>query len=243
MGILSGAGAAFAAFIAGLVPVLVWLAFWLFEDSKKPEPKSALLAAFFAGMLGVLVVLPFQAFAARYLPIGFWLLLSWAATEEITKFLIAWIVVLRRPSADEPIDMPIYLITTALGFSALENALFLFSPILSGHFLQGVATGDLRFIGATLIHVLGSSVIGGALAFAFYREQNAKILYGSIGVILALLLHTIFNSLILFSGGGAALTVFLGVWMGIVFLLLALERVKRIERPAWWQKAFLRRNS
>ena len=51
------------AFLAGLIPALFWLWFWLREDNCTPEPKSLIASAFIAGMLIVAVVLPLQKFA------------------------------------------------------------------------------------------------------------------------------------------------------------------------------------
>ncbi|MDE2020442.1 MAG: PrsW family intramembrane metalloprotease [Patescibacteria group bacterium] len=242
MNLLFDAASAVLAFLASLAMILVWLTFWLFEDGKHPEPRRFLLLAFVAGMLSVFPVLLFEAVAASFVPMSFFLLIVWAFIEEGAKFTVAWFAVLRRPVCDEPIDIPVYLITTALGFSAVENAFFLFKPIANGVLLQTVATGDLRFIGATLIHVLATSVTGAALALVFYQERARKIVYGALGLILAIFLHAVFNFLIILKGAGGLLTVFMLVWVGIVFLLLALERVKEVERPEWWQKVFMKRN-
>jgi RsiW-degrading membrane proteinase PrsW (M82 family) len=235
--------AAIIAFLAGFLPAMIWLAFWLYEDKKRPEPRYVIILAFVTGMIAVAPVLPLQGFALQNIPMGFGLLLVWAAIEEIMKLILAYATVLRRHVLDEPIDYPVYMITVALGFSALENSLFLFAPLRDGEIFQSIVTGDLRFIGATLIHVLASAVIGGAFAFAFYREGAQKIWYGIVGVILAIALHAYFNVLIIQTGAGRLLTVFLGIWVGIIFLLLALERVKGIHRPAWWEKAFISRST
>jgi len=215
--------------------------FWLLEDLKRPEPRTLILRAFIAGMICVLLVLPIQKFAAEHYTIGFTLLGIWAAAEELLKFLIAGVAVLYHRAVDEPIDIPIYMITVALGFAALENTLFLITPLANGQFEHGLITGNLRFLGATLIHVLSTAVIAGALAFAFYKSRVKKILYGTAGVILAILLHALFNFSIINTRADLLLTIFAGVWVGIVFLLLALERVKSISRPAWWEKVFLKR--
>ena len=158
--------AALYAFLFGFVPILIWLTFWLFEDSRHPEPRALLARAFLAGMVVVALVIPLQKLTAEYMAFGFPLILSWAAIEELLKFLVVWLVVLRHKAVDEPLDLPIYLITAALGFAALENTLFLITPFASGQFEQSLITGNLRFIGATLIHVLSSATIGAALAFA-----------------------------------------------------------------------------
>ena len=154
------------------------------------------------------------------------------------KLAVAGVIVLRHRAVDEPIDFPIYLITVALGFAALENTLFVLTPLGNGELLGSFITGNLRFLGATLIHVLSSAVIGGALGFAFFKGNFTKLWYGLWGVILATLLHTIFNFTIINTQADYLLTVFTGVWVGIVFLLLLLERVKLLKRPAWWEKMF-----
>ncbi len=236
-------GSALIAFAAGFIPAFIWLVFWLFEDRRRPEPRRLVIRTFFAGMLSVVIVLPLEKAAVDSgLPVGLPLFLAWAAIEELVKLAIALLFVLRSAAVDEPIDIPIYLISIALGFAALENTLFLLTPINDGKLLESIITGNLRFIGASLIHVLSSAVIGGALAFAFYREFSYKLWFGLIGVILAVSLHAVFNLLIITSGASQILTVFLGVWVGIIFLLLAFERVKALRRPQWWEKIFVSKN-
>ena len=230
------------AFAAGFIPALIWLVFWLFEDRRRPEPRRLVIRTFLVGMVAVPIVLPLEKLAVDSgISTGFFLFLVWASIEELTKFALALLFVLRSKAVDEPIDLPIYLISIALGFAALENTLFLLTPINDGKLLESIVTGNLRFIGASLIHVLSSAVIGGMLAFAFYRERAEKLWYGTIGVILAITLHTIFNFLIISTGASNVLTIFLGVWVGIIFLLLALERVKALKQPRWWEKMFTTR--
>lgn len=236
------ASAALIALAAGFVPALIWMLFWLYEDKRRPEPRHMVIRTFLLGMLCVIVVLPLEKMAVDAgIPVSFFLFLIWAGIEELVKFGLALLFVLRNSAVDEPIDIPIYMISIALGFAALENTLFLLTPITDGKLLESIVTGNLRFVGASLIHVLSSAVIGGALAFAFYRDFWDKVWYGLVGVILAISLHAVFNFLIITTGAGNILTVFLGVWVGIIFLLLTLERVKALRRPAWWQKTFMKR--
>ena len=77
--------ALFIAFLGGVLPILLWLFFWLMEDSKAPEPKGYIFFCFLAGMVVVLpVALPLERFAAGYFA-GPMLLFSWAVIEEIAK--------------------------------------------------------------------------------------------------------------------------------------------------------------
>lgn len=215
------------AFLGGVVPAFVWLFFWLLEDRCQPEPKRYIFFAFVAGMLGVLIALPAERYVAGYFSSGFALFLSWATIEELLKFGAAYFVALRFAVYDEPIDAVIYLVTAALGFSALENALFLWTPLQQGDILRGLVTEDLRFMGATLLHTLASVTIGISLAFSYYMPAATRRVSAFVGVILAITLHTLFNFFILQEGSTATFWIFLCIWVGIVAALLMTERIKQ----------------
>jgi RsiW-degrading membrane proteinase PrsW (M82 family) len=222
------------AFLCGLLPALLWLAFWLLEDKRNPEPKRYIFFTFIAGMAVVIpIVLPLERFvqaqaaAVNYAAEGFLVLFFWAAIEETFKFAAAYIAALHWRVFDEPLDGVIYMVTAALGFAALENMLFLVSPIQDGQILQTIVTGDLRFVGATLLHVLSSATIGIALAYSFGKSPKTRLAAALLGVVLATALHTTFNFFILSKGSGATFFIFLMLWLGIVALLLFVERIKR----------------
>jgi len=121
------------------------------------------------------------------------------------------------------------MITAAIGFAAAENALYLFTPLSADNFLGGLAVGNLRFMGSSLLHIVSSAAIGIALGFAFYKSRRMKILFGFTGFLVAVVLHSLFNLLILHSDGTTAFSVFYGVWVVILALLLFFEKLKKIE--------------
>jgi RsiW-degrading membrane proteinase PrsW (M82 family) len=225
------------AFLGGVLPSLLWLAFWLFEDRCEPEPKRYIFFTFVVGMVSVYPVLLCEQLAVSYISPGVLLgaaaspllLLTWAGTEEVFKFMAAYLTSLRSWVFDEPIDAVIYMVTAALGFSAVENALFLFGALPQG-VIHGVLTEDLRFVGATLLHTLSSATIGVALALSFYKSTSMRWLYTLCGLILATALHTLFNFFILGSSGAATFFIFLCIWFGIIAVLLLVERVKSPSR-------------
>lgn len=220
------------ALVGGIVPALLWLFFWLHEDSKRPEPKGRLAETFLIGMLAVLLVLPLQKLVARHFPgLGLTPFLLWALIEEVFKFGAAYFTALRTRDDDEPIDSLVYMITAALGFVALENALFIWNPLQSQDIAVALSTGGLRFIGASLLHIVASSTVGVALALAFYKSQRKKIAYGVIGIALATAIHTTFNLFILAQSGSDTLRTFAIVWLAVAMLLLFFEKVKAIARP------------
>lgn len=220
------------AIAGGIFPALAWLWFWLKEDSRHPEPRRLIALAFIAGMLTVVIVIPIQKAVAGYLATQTAIFTAWSIIEEFCKYAIAWVAVLHRRENDEPVDAVIYMVAVALGFAGLENALFLLSPLAGDTVMQTVMTGNLRFIGATLLHVFSSAIVGIALAYSFYKPTLVREWYAALGVILASLLHASFNFLILNTADEHLLRTFAGVWMGVIAVLFALEFVKRI-RPRW----------
>ncbi|OGZ28841.1 MAG: hypothetical protein A2931_03260 [Candidatus Niyogibacteria bacterium RIFCSPLOWO2_01_FULL_45_48] len=230
---LAGVSAA----IGGLITALIWLWFWLREDPH-PEPRRALFLAFGAGAVSVFAAL-FLEEASFYLGIdlGLWsrnklsflLFVAWAAIEESLKYFSAYWAALRKDVFDEPVDAPIYLITAALGFAALENVLMLFG-LFQGEIASGIAATHLRFVGATLLHVLASSVVGLSIAFDFFHKHHRwRNALG--GLVLATLLHAVFNFFIMKGGAEGMIYVFSVVWLGIIILILSFEKVKREKPP------------
>lgn len=217
------------ALIGGILPTLLWLWFWLREDRRRPEPRGMIIRTFLMGMLVVPLVLPFEKAAAAYFGDGTFTLVIWAAIEEIFKYAAALVAALRTRFMDEPVDGIIYLITAALGFAALENVLFLSGPFGDGELVAGIVTGNLRFIGATLLHTVSSSAIGAGIALSFYKHRAVKIEYVLTGMICAIALHALFNFLILQKSEDNFFLVFGMVWAFVVSLIVLFERVKRIH--------------
>lgn len=217
------------AILGGFVPALFWLWFWLREDRAHPEPKRLIISSFIAGVLIVPLVLPLQRFAMDRFE-GPSIAFVWVLIEETVKYSAALIVVLWNKAVDEPIDCIIYMITIALGFSALENALFIFTPLQDGAYMESFLTGNFRFLGATLLHVLASGTVGAAMALSFYKGTALRITFATLGLFLAIVLHGSFNFFIMNSSGETILNMFLLVWVGIIALFLVFERAKLIER-------------
>ena len=217
------------AFVAGLIPAIFWVWFWLREDSIKPEPYFLIAITFIAGMAVVPIALPLQRFALELYPDSN-VMFTWVVIEELLKYAVALAIVFWNREVDEPIDMVIYLIVIALGFAALENALFVFNPLMIGDFINSALTGGFRFLGATLLHVLASGTIGMFLAFTYYKPKWVQMFAGTVGLFVAIVLHALFNFFIMGASGTTILGVFLFVWIGIIILFLLFERVKMLER-------------
>lgn len=218
------------ALLFGFVPPLLWLYFWLREDVLHPEPRRVIALTFFTGMCMVIMVIPLQKMVQSLQVTDYMQYAAWAYIEEIAKFFAAYLVVLTKKVVDEPIDPLIYMITVALGFSALENVFFLLNPASGSVTAQVIMTGSMRFMGANLLHTVCSSVVGVALGLSFYRHGFPRRTYALAGVILAGALHTLFNIFILGTSGAGIFGIFVYVWVAVIAILLAFEYIKRSVR-------------
>ncbi len=220
------------AILGGFIPALFWLWFWLREDKKRPEPRGMLVWTFVGGMLAVPAAMALEYAAAIYIPLGgFSIILIWAFIEEILKYLAARKTGFARASFDEPIDALIYMITAALGFASVENTLFIVKPLIDGNLIGGIDIGGMRFIGATLLHTASSAIVGASIAFSFWRGAWSK---GAVlrGIIIAGILHFLFNYFIITSGGGGILNVLIPLWILIIIIIFIFEKIKRVKQQS-----------
>ncbi|MBP6860407.1 MAG: PrsW family intramembrane metalloprotease [Candidatus Pacebacteria bacterium] len=211
------------AFAIGFLPALIWLFLLLQEDAPHPEPKRIIALAFLAGALSVLVALPLEQMAQARLTMMTSVIFAWAVIEEVVKYAAAAALILWRKWVDEPIDYVIYLIVIGLGFAAFENVLFVLSPFTGGEIMAGFLTGNLRFIGSTLLHVFASALIGFALAFSYKKPWSFRVIATALGLVLASSLHALFNLLIISKDGNETVAAFFFVWTGVVVVLALME--------------------
>lgn len=230
-----------------LVPGLAWLFFYLQEDPH-PEPKSLLAAVFVSGgafaflALTGQVLLEFSGWAtdpvagSRTLPSFYentyfilphamvlFSIFAFALIEESFKFVAVWLNVHGKPDFDEPIDAMIYMVAGALGFATVENIGAIAPDPGQPTLLAAVyETLSLRFVGATLLHALCSGIVGYFWAIAI-RDFGAKR-FVVLGVVVATVLHTFFNYLII-SYGSLVYTLVFVLVIGL-FVLHDFEKLK-----------------
>jgi RsiW-degrading membrane proteinase PrsW (M82 family) len=215
----------------GFIPALVWLFFWLREDHLRPEPLLRITGTFLAGAFAVLLVLPLQKFVDHIVPsMSLTEFGLWAIIEESFKFGAAYFIAIRSLDNDEPLDPLMYMIVAALGFVALENTLFIINPLLQQDIAGSILTGNLRFIGASLLHIVSSSTIGVALALTFYKGHAARFWWTTWAFIVSIFIHTAFNLFIINGNDFGTLMTFATVWAGITILMLIFEKVKTLRR-------------
>lgn len=219
----------FYATLVGIIPSIVWLLFWLHEDIDHPEPKRLIFIAFLGGCIAVIFALFPERYLSTIIHHSGWCYVGWALVEEIMKFLVFLVLILHSRHYDEPIDAMIYMITISLGFAALENILFIIDPFAVGNFTKGIITENMRFIGANLVHVVCSAIIGFSLGYSFYFKKIYKVICATIGIILAIALHSLFNLSIINGGAMGIINTFVWIWVAVIILLLLFEEIKAVK--------------
>ncbi|MDP2855920.1 MAG: PrsW family glutamic-type intramembrane protease [bacterium] len=214
----------FFIFLLAVIPSVAWLLYFLKKDSR-PEPKRYLLLTFLLG--GLVTIIGSQAENVWFRPfvqnnpnrqLGAMLFLFfYPFLEEILKFLAARISIIKnRYFCDETNDPMIYMITAALGFAAAENLKVYFSTIFgSGAILtwQGIfniqfsntalvnlmATAAIRFLATVFLHAISAAVIGYFWSFArtCKKKFSALLVAFPAGILLATVLHSLYNYLIM----------------------------------------------
>lgn len=237
------------------LPPLIWLLFYLHED-RHPEPKHVLFATFLGGIFAALAAVfvevalfaqPIPSFLGAWdFPGGFfyyvapWLVAPFSLTffigisfvEEYLKYLAVRFIALDQSVFDEPVDAMIYMVAAGLGFAAIENVMFLV-PVFEQNFYGGIGLTASRFLGANLLHSLSSAIVGYAIArHAFSPHRRHAV---AIGIVIATILHTMFNRLIIekneVSNDPLLFVTFLLVLAGVA-VLVEFERLRRrIDHP------------
>lgn len=208
--------------LLGFFPGIIWLAFFLQEDARRPEPKRLIISTFMLGGIATFVVLPIQIITKRFLlaggvgdinPTHLFLL---AFIEEALKLLVVYLWIRRRKEFDEPIDAMVYMIIAALGFATVEN---IATAIRAANGIEVLA---LRFIGATLLHSLSSGIVGYYWARGIIACKEYTYLTG--GLVAATIFHTIFNYYMIVWGPGIKITAVL-----VVIALIVLRDFEHLK--------------
>ncbi|MBZ9578314.1 PrsW family intramembrane metalloprotease [Patescibacteria group bacterium] len=221
-------------FIFGLAPSIIWLLFFLRKDVH-PEPKGMVLKIFF---YGVLITLPaifiergiFERFTELKLSPILYIFFGIALVEEILKYLVVREKVVSDPEFDEPLDAMLYMIISALGFAALENLLFFFSPeIFLLPFKEILVLVSFRFITATFLHALCSGLVGYFLAQSFFEIKNRfRLITTGLGI--AIILHGLYNFSIMMMEGALRFLIPVIILISLAFVIsLGFKKLEKMK--------------
>ncbi len=227
--------------IFALLPSIIWLLFFLRKDSH-PESNVMILRIFSYGVLAAVPAVfielgffktmalpPFSPFLSPSLISFINIFVGVALTEEALKYLVVMKKVLKHPECDEPLDIMLYMVITALGFVFLENLLIFLSPkMFLLNFGETVVLAGFRLISATFLHALTSGTIGFFIAMGCFEiKKKGVLLFG--GFFLAVGLHGLYNLAIMNMKGYPAIILPVIIITGLaIFVSVAFKKVREM---------------
>jgi len=187
-------------FILAIAPGLIWLLYFLRSD-KLPEPKLQIIKIFVYGLMITIPAAFIEMVLIQHLDLAkldittntiVHYIFIIGLIEELAKYVIVRFFVLKHSCMDEPIDVALYMIISALGFATLENILVFSDPNMIQLAGSPIYLATVRFIGPTLLHAMCSGLIGCFIALSFYLLRFRWLMV-SIGFTLAICLHGLFD--------------------------------------------------
>ena len=188
-------------FLFALTPSLIWLSFYLRKD-RHPEPNRMVIKIF---LFGALITIPaifvensLEGFLSSFFDpktfifLALYYVFAVALVEELLKYIVVRMGALSDSALDEPLDVMLYMVISALGFAALENILLIFK-LIADHSLPDIFfVNILRFGEAILLHALMSALWGYFIILSQKHENKRRLFFWS-GLAIAVILHGLFD--------------------------------------------------
>lgn len=134
--------------ISALTPVAVLLFYIFRKDKVQPEPTNWLLKAFGFGVLSVFfsfafsvpatLLLGMEIDASTYTSVSKAFADAFALAaipEELSKFIMLWLLLRKNPHFDEKFDGIVYAVCIGMGFAGIENVMYIAGGIEDGSWI------------------------------------------------------------------------------------------------------------
>lgn len=186
---------------------LIWVWFW---TRKQDINNKTTITVFVGGIIAVLLAVSLQKILDILIPneppIVVFL---WATIEEILKLSVVLCVI--KFFKFDKTKVVIYMILVALSFAFFENIIYAIFHSINN--LNSLLINFQRSIGAALMHIVSSGVVGVALAFSFYKSAKKRAIIISLALTLAIVLHTTYNLIVTRLDS-------LNDWFGLTFIII-----------------------
>jgi RsiW-degrading membrane proteinase PrsW (M82 family) len=218
--------------VVAFLPAPFYLALWLWLDRYDPEPPWALAGAWLWGA-GVATFVSFiintlagsltqaatgSAALATFMSAS----ISAPFVEEFTKGLpVVLILIFFRREFDGVLDGIVYAGVVALGFATVENVLYygrnFMAEGLSGLFATFFVRGLLDPFG----HSVYTAMTGIGCGIArVTRHKPLRVLAPLAGYAVAVLLHSLWNSVAMLAGGVGLIVYYLLIWVPLLLVFV-----------------------
>ena len=184
-----------------ILPVIL-LGMYVYKKDKNKEPSKLLTKLFISGVLATILTVILTLILGIFFPIIlsdptelnlinliFHVFIGIAFIEELSKWIMTFLISYNDKNFDEIYDMIIYAVFVSLGFACFENILY----VLDG----GIITGLIRAFLSVPTHTCLGITMGYYLGLAKQSEikNNQKLRNKNItlSLLIPILLHGIFD--------------------------------------------------
>tara|TARA_Y100001935_G_scaffold253025_1_gene258224 strand:- start:410 stop:1096 length:687 start_codon:yes stop_codon:yes gene_type:complete len=177
-----------------ILPSIIILSYFIYSDKFK-EPKNLIIKVF---LFGVLICFPagyLNYFSEILIPqteIGEKLTSSFlgpAIWEEILKFLILYLFIVKKKEFNEPMDGIVYGVAASLGFATYENYYYVYTYAVELG-VSSEAVAYIRAFSAVPMHGLNGCIMGFYFGqFVFTGEKR----FLSFSLLMPFIFHGAYN--------------------------------------------------
>lgn len=186
---------------AAIVPMSIYLVLiWKFDQYDR-EPFKLVLINYLWGALGAIVLallgsLFFTTIASIFIKDSlqlsrFGAIVVAPIVEEITKGFFLLITISNK-KFDNITDGIVYGGAIGLGFGMTEN--FLYFVSYGDSIANWIMLVIVRSLFSAVMHCVSTATLGALLGMAKFKSSPKKIFYAFIGLLIAMLIHSIWNS-------------------------------------------------
>ena len=194
----------------GFAPAIFYVWYIYKKDRWEPEPAHQILKIF---CLGIVSIVPagllewffqsrvFQiesASMSQFLPLNLAIcFLVIAPIEEFFKYSVVKTFIYPRHYFNEKVDGVVYMVAAAMGFSALENVMYILNVGMISDAYRATWVGIMRGILSTPAHAIFSGFVGVYLGQAKFAPTKSKALWLTVlGLLIGIFLHGLYNALV-----------------------------------------------
>lgn len=182
--------------LLALAPAVLLMLYVYFRDKYEKEPVGLILKGI---LLGAIIIFPVGFFEnyisrggvglSRFPKAAYDAFFVAAATEEVFKFLMVYMLIWRNRNFNEKFDGIVYAVSVSLGFAAIENLFYVFSN-------SSMQVGILRAFTAVPGHTIFGIVMGFYLGMArFGGKSSGKFMLQAL--LVPWFLHGIYDFLLM----------------------------------------------
>ena len=186
--------------ILALLPVVCFLVWIYYKDKYEKEPVAKLVQYFFMGILVSILAIFMELYLSKFNNLSgiesniYTSFFVAAFTEEGVKSIILIPMLLGEKDFNEKLDGIIYSIILSLGFATVENIIYLMKERVDLSLGLAITRGLISIPS----HIMFAITMGYYISkYKFTKDNNKKIKYLFYAVIIPILLHGVFDFILM----------------------------------------------